>query len=739
MYEAHFNMKTHPFRLNPDAHLFYAGKKHAKALSYLEFGLQQAEGFLLVTGDSGTGKTLLLQVLEQELGSRYCVSRINATTKLTATELLKLIAMGFGLGETPDEKISLLNALNAHFRKNLNPQRRGLILIDESHHLSAAALEELRLLTNFQYRGVYLLQCFLVGQSSLRTTLADPGLHQLSQRITAACHLLPLDELETRAYIEARLAFAGCQKPGLFSKDSVAVIHKFTMGVPRRINRVCERALISAAINEQFIINKNCVCEVIEELSDEMEAQFDMAENRNFEFDFSDVTLAAKNKNVIPINDIELKHTNLARYRNSVPQKNRSLAFDRFAAVSGIFYHRESWSKHNALVSVVAGENRGPNIEINNSDAVNQLQYLIQSKAGYKKSGIAVPNKQYDTIKLIKFSQGLMWSLKKRACKINNSLSQNKKMTGSFLLAGLMIVLMVFQESFLRIGTIATIAKNPGFVDEAAVDIHSNNFKIFPELLDDGLPVSKINDEEIKPTRPVEEPFNEVKVLAGFSEVKKMPHSLLDDISADKSKLNTTKNSVVSIRKISILPGPEVQTLAPDAANESEVNKSIAATESQTLQESLKLMASETLASVNDADLNVQPAQPNDVNRINEMLGSDIETVLQKYTSAYRDANLENIADVLNDNIKTEDLSSKKSLISEYKKLFNITEKRSIDFADVTWNKTNESAIGKGRFAVSIIEKGRLKEKTYNGEVTLHLIKDYPNISITELYYAYDN
>lgn len=269
MYEAFYGLSAKPFQINPDPRFYFGSKQHRKAKSYLEYGLSHQEGFIVVTGEIGAGKTTLLQGLLAALDTnRICVSQL-VTTQLDPQETLQMVAAGFGLKFEGCSKAEVLIALEAFFLRKVRERKRCLLIVDEAQNLEARSLDELRMLSNFQFNQVSLLQAFLVGQPELRATLRSPRMEQLRQRVTAACHIDLLDSGDTRAYIEHRLRCAGAGETPIFKNECFDLIFKSTCGVPRRINLLCDRLLLRGFLTGTREIAADDVREVAQELGAE--------------------------------------------------------------------------------------------------------------------------------------------------------------------------------------------------------------------------------------------------------------------------------------------------------------------------------------------------------------------------------------------------------------------------------------------------------------------------------------
>ena len=269
MYEEHFGLAKKPFQLSPDANFFFPSAEHAKALSFLQYGLSQGDGFIVITGSVGTGKTTLVQTLVSELDQSELSVATIVTSNLEDTDLLRMVANNFGVQVQDGSKAGLLKALEHNFIRQAQARRRILLIVDEAQNIPEASVEELRMLSNFVHEGRPLVQIFLLGQQEFRGTLLSEGFEQLRQRVIATYHLNPLSEEETKTYIEHRLDVAGWQNNPAFSDAAFGAIYGFTEGVPRRINNVCDRLLLYAFLEQLSEIDGNVVETVSEEIGTE--------------------------------------------------------------------------------------------------------------------------------------------------------------------------------------------------------------------------------------------------------------------------------------------------------------------------------------------------------------------------------------------------------------------------------------------------------------------------------------
>ena len=270
MYETFFGLTAKPFQLNPDPAFYFGSKGHKSAYAYLQYGVYQGEGFIVVTGEIGAGKTTLVRALLQQLDPNKVVAVQLVSTMIDGDQLLKAVATAFGVPVRGTEKAELLATLEAFLTAQVAQNKRALLVVDEAQNLSARAMEELRMLSNFQFADRALLQSFLVGQPELRRLLRAPQMEQLRQRVIASYHLGPMDAEETARYIQHRLQLVGWQNDPSFSPEAMASIYSVTGGVPRRINTLCNRLMLSLFLAEKHAVERTDVDAVASEISREL-------------------------------------------------------------------------------------------------------------------------------------------------------------------------------------------------------------------------------------------------------------------------------------------------------------------------------------------------------------------------------------------------------------------------------------------------------------------------------------
>ncbi len=261
MYKAFYSLKRNPFEITPDPSFLFPTRRHNEALAALYYGVRRHKGFVVLTGEVGTGKTLLLRCLLQLLRDSNDIKYAYVFNgRLSPLEFLQYITGDLGLPVSGKNKSELLLQLAGYVVSRAEKKLTTVLVVDEAHHLSSDILEEIRLLTNLETAHDKLLQILLVGQPELDQTLDSVDLRQLKQRIALRSHLSALDLGETKGYIERRLQLAGSPTPSVpFPPETVAVIHQYSRGIPRLINTICENALIAAYARQASAVTSEMI------------------------------------------------------------------------------------------------------------------------------------------------------------------------------------------------------------------------------------------------------------------------------------------------------------------------------------------------------------------------------------------------------------------------------------------------------------------------------------------------
>lgn len=267
MFNDFYGLTGRPFQLTPDPMFYFESLTHRKALSYLSYGLAQGEGFVVITGEVGAGKSTLVAHLMATIDPARLTAAQIVTSKLDGEELVHVVAQAFGLIVDGHDKASALGAIEAFLHDEARAGRRCLLVVDESQNLAIDALEELRMLSNFQLGAHPLLQTLLLGQPEFRETIQDhPQLEQLRQRVIAAHHLEAMDLGEVQPYIEHRLKCVGWTGNPQFDQRVFTGLYEASGGVPRRINQICNRLMLLGAVEQRSRIDGAMLSQVLEEL-----------------------------------------------------------------------------------------------------------------------------------------------------------------------------------------------------------------------------------------------------------------------------------------------------------------------------------------------------------------------------------------------------------------------------------------------------------------------------------------
>lgn len=265
MYEAFFNLAKKPFDLVPNPEFLFLSRSHKKALAYLDYGIRERAGFILLTGDIGSGKTTLIRDLIRKHRGNVVLSKI-FNTRVDSHQLLAMINDDFGLPIEGKDKITLLRELNEFLIDQYATGQQPVIIIDEAQNLTPAILEEIRMLSNLETDDAKLLQIIIVGQPELRDHLAGAEMLQFRQRINVNCQLSPLSRVETENYVLHRLEVAGNRNAVTFTPEALDVVYKYSRGIPRLVNIICGFLMLSAFAEQTTVIDGDIACEIVGDL-----------------------------------------------------------------------------------------------------------------------------------------------------------------------------------------------------------------------------------------------------------------------------------------------------------------------------------------------------------------------------------------------------------------------------------------------------------------------------------------
>ena len=265
MYERFFHLKTKPFELVPNPAFIYLSKTHKKAITYLDYGVREKAGFILLTGEVGSGKTTLIRNLVKKMGNNVVLSKV-FNTKVDFEQLISMINDDFGLNIKDKNKVRLLKDLYDFLIEQHSKGSHCILIIDEAQNLTPELLEEIRMLSNLETDDSKLLQIILVGQPELKKTLSMPELRQFRQRISVSCHLYPFKRHETGEYIYHRLEVAGNKEAIKFKGHAVDVIHHYSRGIPRLVNIICDFLMLSAFAEEKNEADEHMVFDIVKDL-----------------------------------------------------------------------------------------------------------------------------------------------------------------------------------------------------------------------------------------------------------------------------------------------------------------------------------------------------------------------------------------------------------------------------------------------------------------------------------------
>ena len=325
MYESFYQLTTNPFRLAPDPDFCFSHSGYKRAREYLEYALDQGEGFVMVTGRPGTGKTLLLETFLKEIDTSNVVARRIAVSNYAGDDLLRAVAYAYDIDAAELDKATLRHRIHQYFIKQEQAGRRVLLIIDEAQALQHTALEELRILADLQTQSRLMLQLFLVGQESLQDLMHAPDMEQFQQRVIANYQLVPLNLQDTRSYIEHRLLQADWKGDPEFSGNAVLSIYQLSHGVPRHINKICNRLLLLGFGKGSHAFEEQDVQEISAEMHDERLTPLEIDQATLYDAD-NVANIAEIRDGLISIDDLEIRTDKVDANASGISEASRQSA-----------------------------------------------------------------------------------------------------------------------------------------------------------------------------------------------------------------------------------------------------------------------------------------------------------------------------------------------------------------------------------------------------------------------------
>ncbi len=271
MYLEYYGLSEPPFDITPNPRFLFYSAKHREAFNHLLYGIRERKGFVQMTGEVGSGKTTLCRALLEELDAHFSTALI-LNPVLSASELIKAIAIEFGLPVNGLDRLDTLAVINQFLLQQVERGKETVLIIDEAQDLTDELLEQVRLLSNLETDNRKLLQIVLMGQPELRDRLNNPRLRQLRQRITVRYHLLPLSRFEVMQYVQHRLEVSGASGSPYFTRPAFWRVYRYSKGVPRLVNAVCDKALLAGFVQQRERIDFNMVGHAVRELEGHFEA-----------------------------------------------------------------------------------------------------------------------------------------------------------------------------------------------------------------------------------------------------------------------------------------------------------------------------------------------------------------------------------------------------------------------------------------------------------------------------------
>ncbi len=760
MYDSYFNLHAQPFRLCPDPRFFFTSTTHKSALAYLRYGLYQGEGFIIITGDAGTGKTMLVRTLLAEAATEKVVAGELVTTHLDAEDLLRAICAAFGLVQS-GSKASLLHGIERFLYARAREGKRVVLLVDEAHNLPPESFEELRMLSNFQVAARTLLQFVLLGQQPLKEALAAAGMAQLQQRVIAAHHLDPLGARETRAYIEHRLRRAGWQRDPWLSEGAYLLLHAASGGIPRVINSLCDRLLLAAALEERHHLQQGEVLAVVRELAGEGAAP---RESQRAVEAVLEAAAAADERSPSP-----------------PPPPVKPLVQPREAPITPPPVPAEASSSPVSPVSPSASTaHLPPPLSIAKSTQPDHPRRMWPAAGvGMVVVVLLVSLALFDT------EEETLAPLVSHDESFGVTSSETVSMPERAIEPAALpafpdprvepAALPFHQEELVIERARATLPALPELtpgeparesVTETAVPIANNIVDEPPPVAAPPIKKRVAQGGASAPERPpiitARSPSREVQAKPEAEHRSAPPTVLVARTSSAPSRsvaVNTrmplAQDPVPrpqSATEITVLPKPLAssagaatdESTAPAlservASNGSSSREVAVSTRMPLAQDPVPRPQSATEIAVLPKPLESPASVATDESNAPALSETVASTLLTRFSQAYDAGDVARLSAMFSRNARTNDADNRDGILKAYRKLFGVTNARELVFRDMKWEATGDHLRGKGYFGVTVRERGRRDVQSYTGRVEMLMHAKHGDAVITQLMHTYDH
>ncbi len=727
MYEAFYNLNAKPFRLSPDPQFFYPSAGHKRALSYLLYGLNQAEGFVVITGAPGTGKTTLSHKLLSQIDAQSVVVAHLASTQIEAEDLLRLVASSFKLRSEHVSKAALLKDIESFLLGRARERKRCLLVVDEAQNLPARSIEELRMLSNFQIGNKALMQVFLLGQEQFRTMLDSSQFEQLRQRVIADYHLQPLDAEETRRYIEARLQHVGWQNDPQFEAGAYVKIFEYTGGLPRRINMFCDRLLLFGYLEGLHTLSHATVCSVIAELHNEFSPRS------------SNVVFTPAERTTERVTETEAPTPSpVVAVRTPPPDSAPPAKITAIPAARGVPERVITPTSTHAPVPLAtrrpakpaepAPEKLAPAPARSTSAAAavrevpdsSIADFLLTPATPRKGSAPGISNVQ------------ILNTLDEPARELSSSSPSLSGTESRWLVMIIGTVLVLLILGFWIYHSMQNASQN-------APAPEAENHTPFASSTEASV------DAKQDVTDPSENILTEHRILTA-------PLSIAahDAGAANESPRETNESSVIPAAESKsptaaaamIKPATPARMLPVKPAEmepRPAVNKPTVAAATQRAASPLPPVAKSAVKPTPVQQLpptTVTAVAPLEDGAANEISQRELALLVMKFARYYEEGNLPSFLNLFDEQVRTEDSDSIDAIRNDYSELFKKTALRQIVLGDIRWENTGRLAQGTGPFEVRINAAEREPPRSLKGDITFHLERKKDRVVIIALYHT---